>query len=374
MRRNLTQNTALVALLALALLAPLLSFSPFTASAENPSPIGVKRVYGANRLLTAVEVSKEFFPDGATDVVLATADTYPDALSAAPLARLYGAPILLTRESSLAAEVTAEIKRLGATKVTIIGGTKAVSDSVSSVLTGQGLNVERLFGADRYATSAAVASKVVSVGGEVAIVRGVGDTASTNAGAAAQERGFADALAASTLGMSGTKVATLLTTPTMLPQATASALASLKPAKTTVVGGDAAVSPSVYGLVASFSPSINRIRGLNRYATAIAVAKSVEQAAGHKAETLIFTTGQAFPDSLVGGSLTQRLSAPLITVPSDGPAGTGSAVARLQAALPELADYLIDHCGPTTKAIILGGENAVSPAMSAAIAALLTCD
>ena len=58
----------------------------------------VDRTEGDNRFLTAIETSKAYF-EGAESAVLCTAYNFPDALSAAPLARMLRGPLLLTMPS-----------------------------------------------------------------------------------------------------------------------------------------------------------------------------------------------------------------------------------------------------------------------------------
>ncbi len=66
---------------------------------------------------------------GATGVVLARGDLFPDALSGVPLAGVYGGPLLLTPPTILLPSVLVEIKRVLAPGGTVIlmGGTGALS-------------------------------------------------------------------------------------------------------------------------------------------------------------------------------------------------------------------------------------------------------
>ena len=118
----------------------------------------VHRVAGSGRIQTAAAVAK------ATDAVepvsrlafIANGYTYPDALSASPMATYNVAPILLTRQDTLANITSSTIKDLGITDVVIVGGTGAVSSAVeaqlASLLKGSS-HVRRIGGANRYQTS-----------------------------------------------------------------------------------------------------------------------------------------------------------------------------------------------------------------------------
>ena len=124
------------------------------------APDAVDRIGGDDRIDTAVRVSQEFFP-AAGAVVLARADTFPDALAAGPLAGFADAPILLTPSRRLDARVAAEIRRLGAQRVYVIGSTAALSAAVAEQA-AELAPVTRLQGRNRYATAEAVASEIAT--------------------------------------------------------------------------------------------------------------------------------------------------------------------------------------------------------------------
>ncbi len=100
------------------------------------APYGdVVRVAGNNRYRTAVALSEVTYPGGATTAYVATGELFPDALSAAPVAGINAAPLLLTpKEGPLPPEVRAELERLGVTKIIILGGPGAVSEAVQNEL------------------------------------------------------------------------------------------------------------------------------------------------------------------------------------------------------------------------------------------------
>ncbi|MED4202126.1 cell wall-binding repeat-containing protein, partial [Priestia megaterium] len=96
------------------------------------------RLAGTDRLDTSIQISKTGWPTGLTSsekaVILARSDNPVDALSAASLAGVKDAPILLTNTNSLDSRVLSEINRLGATKVYVLGSTGAISESVENTL------------------------------------------------------------------------------------------------------------------------------------------------------------------------------------------------------------------------------------------------
>jgi putative cell wall-binding protein len=179
-------------------------------NAVNPTD-SVLRIGGANRYETALAVA-EFFLDGSTptDLILATGQNYPDALSAGVLAQELDAPILLNDGGSLRADVKALIGDMGlGGTVHIIGGESAVPASIASELLSMGVTVNRLGGADRAATAAAVAAYL-------AVEQGYGDGSIM----LVNGNGFADALAAAPLAHDLGAVM-LLTNATSIPAATA---------------------------------------------------------------------------------------------------------------------------------------------------------
>lgn len=97
-----------------------------------------KRLSGNNRYKTAVAISQNGWKTSES-VVLARGDDYADALCAGPLAKKYGAPILLTEKEKLNAGTLAELKRLGVKNVFIVGGYGAISSNVESALTAAGM-------------------------------------------------------------------------------------------------------------------------------------------------------------------------------------------------------------------------------------------
>ena len=93
------------------------------------SGVPVTRIGGSDRFATAANVSAASFTS-AKEVLLTNGLQFPDALSGSAVARWFGGrPVLLTRKDCVPAATRAEIKRLGATKITALGGTAMVSDA-----------------------------------------------------------------------------------------------------------------------------------------------------------------------------------------------------------------------------------------------------
>jgi putative cell wall-binding protein len=147
----------------------------------------------------------------------------------------------LTRTGELPASTRSAITDVGVSTVWIAGGTGAVSGSVASAVDAlPGVAVERMAGADRYATAVAVADKAVENGWLAWSTVGV-----------ATGKNFPDALTGG-VAIGRKKGVMLLTEPTVLSPATKTAIEShaSEILKLTVVGGPGAVSAAVSNAIA----------------------------------------------------------------------------------------------------------------------------
>lgn len=276
----------------------------FTATANrtltaNFEPAGADRIAGSNRYGTAIEISQQGWLQGADTVVLARGDEYADALAGVPLAYQLDAPILLTRTNLLTPATKAEILRLGASKVIILGGTGAVSDAVAQELIVMGLTVERISGSGRYDTAAAIARKMAQGG-------------SFNTAYIAVGTDFADALSSSAYAaMSGCPI--LLVKTNSIPAPTTQAFTELWISKTVVIGGSGVISDTVFNQL----PGSQRISGSNRYNTAIALAERFLPA---ETSRVFIATGTDFPDAIAGGVLAAKYNSGVLLVRGDLPA------------------------------------------------------
>lgn len=254
------------------------------------------RVSGSNRYSTAVQMSKTTFPAGSVDtVVLATGENFADALAASGLAGAYEGSLLLTTRDAVPTVVLAELSRLGADKVVIVGGTAAVSASVETYLRNvAGYTVQRIQGSNRYATAAAIAREVKRLMG------------ADWSGTAFLVRGdqFADALAVSPFAYhKGYPV--LLTASTTLSGETRSVIGQTGVTDVVIAGGTSAVSATVMSTVKGLPGmrTVERVAGSNRYATASGMARYGERNFWGSAAYVGMATGANFPDALGGGAV-----------------------------------------------------------------------
>jgi subtilisin family serine protease len=258
---------------------------------EAPSP-QVFRLEGPDRYATTLAVSRSVFDTGtATTTVIASGENFPDALAASSLAGACGGPLLLTRTSSLPDGLLDELARISTTRVVIVGGEAAVGASVSEALMTAGFAVERVAGADRYETAAAVAEKLMGVLGV------------TKLPTAFLARGdlFPDALAAAPFAHAQ-GIPVLLTRPSALPTQTLAALASVEATEIVVLGSSSAVGTGVVGTLTTLpgAVSVSRWQGVDRYATAAQIARDGTGRGWATGSYFGVATGVDFPDALAG--------------------------------------------------------------------------
>lgn len=264
---------------------------PSVAPSEDPAgPARTERVAGEDRIETAVEVSQAAFPDGTDTVLLERSDTYPDALTGAPLAVVRDAPLLLTDPDELSSATDDEIERLDAERAVVLGGERAVSPAVVAALEASGVDVERVGGADRYATAAAIAAALPGNFGVAFLAEGANPDPA---------RGFPDPLSAAPYA-AFLRRPILLTASDELPLATAEALRDEGIRETVVVGGAAAVSEAVVEEVRDAGHGPRRLAGADRYATSVAVSDEALEA-GMDTSVLWLAAGTNWPDALTAG-------------------------------------------------------------------------
>ena len=257
------------------------------------------RAAGSDRYKTAVAASLLTYPSEHTKtVVIASGAGFADALSASALAGAVNGPVLLASRYDVPAAVLEEIKRLGATKAYVVGGTSALDDFVlRAIKTVPGMAYPtRIAGSDRYETSARVAETVASLDG----------SAFSHGAFVARGDTYPDALAAGPFAYSqGMPV--LLTRPTALPAGVASAIESLDITSTVICGDVTAVSTTVENEIRTLNSGATaaaRRGGATRYDTSAIIARyGLEQ--GWCADIYApfgYATGTNFPDALSGAS------------------------------------------------------------------------
>jgi putative cell wall-binding protein len=212
------------------------SISDATVAALDAYTTGsVRRLAGADRYETAAAVSRAIFAAPVPTAFVVTGENWPDALSAGAAAATAHSPVLLVRGTSIPPSTAAELDRLDPGRISVVGSSAVVSDSVAAQLAAYTTGgVTRLAGADRYATAAAVATQRWD-GFDVAwIVSGENWPDALVAGAAAGAQ----------------HAPVLLAAANSLPTATGQALVLGHPPRHVVVGSSAVVGHGPAGALA----------------------------------------------------------------------------------------------------------------------------
>ncbi|SDH76373.1 cell wall-binding repeat-containing protein [Agrococcus jejuensis] len=298
---------------------------------DAPQPQQPTRLAGADRFATSVALSQSAFPTGAPVVYLVSGTSFPDALSAGPAAAHEGGPVLLTTRESLPAVVGAEIDRLNPSRVVIVGGDPSISTAVAAqvgAIVGEE-NLERIAGANRYATSAMVATQVFGTSAVAYVASGEKFPDALAGGAAA---GAADA-------------PLLLVYGQVLDPDVAGAIATLGVDEARVIGSAASVSAATASAIDARVDVVQRLEGADRFATAVAVNQAFTTA-----PVAYVASGLTFPDALAGAAVAGAQGAPMyLTRPECLEPGVVADLARL--GYPAVT--------------ILGGTPSVSPAVEA---------
>lgn len=301
----------------------------------NSTPSPFARLAGADRVATAVAVSKAGW-SAAPAAVLASGSEYAESLPAAVLAAKVGGPLLLATTTSLPSNVSDELRRLGVSRVHVVG---SVATSIDSSLRSAGYEVIRVGSAgDRVGTAVALARAVGAQDATVVVVN--------------MER-YADGISAAALA-AGRGWPILLTNTSTIPQRTVDAWRSLGAKQILLVGGPVVIGNNVESFIAK-EAAVERLAGADRYATSVEV---VEKALSLGRETTVVhaATGVAFPDALSVGPLAARRNS--ITLLVDGTGARGDVASRT---------FLAESRADVTDLVILGGLSAVNSSADRAL-------
>lgn len=190
----------------------------------------VTRLEGENRYETAVSVAGEF--TDVDHVFVATGLEYADALAASAAAGADGVPVLLVNEGGVPDATEAYLEDAKPSSVTVLGGTKAVSEDTIEELGDYTETVERVAGENRYETAAALSA-----------LRGEADGVVLATG-----QDFPDALTGAAYAAMGEEPV-LLVQQERVPNASLAEFDRLAARAVLVFGGPAAVSDTVVELV-----------------------------------------------------------------------------------------------------------------------------
>jgi putative cell wall-binding protein len=290
------------------------------------------RLQGADRYETAAAVSAKAFQPNVPVAYLASGESFADALAAGPAAARGGGPVLLTQPGALPTSTATELNRLKPGAIVIVGGTTAVSSGVQTAVqqytTG---SVTRVSGADRYDTAGLLATTTFNANLDTVVV--------------ATGQNFPDALSGAPVAFDiGSGGPLLLVRGQDVPGSTVSALSQLHPQHIVVLGGPNVISDTVKSQLGTYSPSVTRRAGSDRYATSVDLSSFFYASA----TTVYLATGTNFPDALAAGSPAGIARGPVLLSRPD--------------CIPKAVNDEINRLNPTN-VYLLGGAAALSDAV-----------
>lgn len=251
------------------------------------------RLAGSDRYETAYAVAEQMkLNKGESkfkNVVVASGDNYPDALSGNYLAFTKNAPMLLTNQyevDNTAEYIKNSIEPNGT--VYILGQTSAVPASLEQKL--RGINIKRIGGSDRFETNLLILKEARVHGEELIVCSGLN---------------FPDAVSASAANRP------ILLADDKLSVSQKNYLSTIDPLKVYFIGGDKAVPKAVRD---EFTGNTVRLAGSDRFETSRLIAENLFPS--HQ-DRVILASGLNFPDALVGGAFNQDTRVPVLLVGPD---------------------------------------------------------
>ena len=184
------------------------------------SKYNLQTIAGSDRYETSAKIAQEIIKrTGTTQAVIASGETFADALTVAPLANKNNMPILLVQPNNIPKATQEVLKQIN--KTIIVGGEKTISNQVANKLP----NPTRIAGANRYETAKKIYEYGFKDRTEVNIANG------TN---------FADSLVIGSIDCP-----ILLAESNEVPESTKQAIKDSKFEKVNVFGGENSIDESV---------------------------------------------------------------------------------------------------------------------------------
>ncbi len=264
---------------------------------------------------------------------------------------------MLTNPYSLSFQAQAEIERLGARTVIIVGGSAAVAPAVELQVKNLSTqpSVKRLWGDTRTETALDIMKYGSSFWGDTLII--------------ANGFSFADALSISSYAAASATPIVLTLANGELDAQTISTVRAHSFKNILIVGGSSAVSGNVRSQLGS-SYNYVQLGGADRYETSTLIA---QWACGQSSaapfapsvklsfDNVVVASGANFPDALAGVSLSGAVHAPLLLVEND-------------ASCNNIQHFLKSHSSEVSYGYVLGGQEVLSEEVYTAIKQVTNAD
>ena len=316
-------------------------------SSNSKAEINVTRLAGKNRYATSIVVSKNFFKTKNQTAVLASGTDFRSALYASYMASSLKIPYLINPSSSLRADVTSELRRLGVSKLYIVGNTSNISNRVENDIKNLKIDVQRLSESSQTDINTLVDQKIYN---KYFPNQPRGDI---DSGIVINDKIFPDLLSsvpfvAETARTQGTYLGAYYKLPMT------SGYKFILGGTGTVPAGYKTLDGDIDGINAhnddeesseEYNYYTGRIAGTDRFETAVEIAKAYKPVLRKNINTVILVNGKDYPDALSSGIAgTYSNAAVLLTNP------TG---------LHESTKKFIQE-NNISKVIVVGGESSVS--------------
>ncbi len=288
------------------------------------------RLWGETALDTMTVIVNSAFSKADT-VVIASANGYWDALAASSLAGALNAPVLLTDPAGLSSQTATLVKKLGATKAYVCGGTAAVTSTVETQLKGNGVKtVVRLGGADAQETALLIAQELGQNRASTAIV--------------ATSDGYWDALSASPYAYANKAPIYLTDANGNLKQSVRAAIQAAGYDTIVIAGGPAVVPAQTEQVLSTLAKTVLRKQGQTAYGTSLDFANWAVST-GMTADLLGVATGTGYWDALTGAAFCGAKNSVLILADD--------------AYLDTVRGFVTPHAKDIYHGYVFGGEAAV---------------
>ncbi|KOR24223.1 cell wall-binding repeat-containing protein [Clostridium sp. L74] len=292
-----------------------LAFFLLVANSNVYAKSNSKRIAGMNKYDTSAAIA-EYGWEKSEFAIVASGEGFADALSAAPLAKKFNAPIILTEGKSLNPNAKKQLERLQVKKVIIVGGWAVISNNIEDQIKDLEIDVRRIYGISKYDTSLEVA-KEVGIKNGVVVTSGMG---------------FSDALSIASIA-ANKKMPIVLTPKADLPDNIKVFLNSTIYNKSYVIGGNAVISNTVQKNL----KNPKRIFGLDKYDTNAAILKEFSNQ--FNLDKIYVAAGTNYPDALSVSALAGITNSPIVLV--DGQSVNSNVMNFIQSNHPKINDVII---------------------------------
>jgi len=261
--------------------------------------VSLSRLSGRNRYETAANVSKSIFAS-ANNVIVTTGDSFKDSLVSINFANLVQATILYTTPNELKDFTRAEIARIRAKRVFVVGGPVAINESVvaeiRAIPTVQ--SVKRISGSNSSETA-------------IALAQAAKEFRTANTCILTSGSSYEEAIAAG--GLSGGKNYPILYVSAGVLRNETKDYIARNFSSVIIVGGTGAVPNAVESTLRGMGKTVTRVAGADNYEISRKIAASYFP----HATTTYVAAGNSFVDAVVGSVAAAWKNAPMVLVKGD---------------------------------------------------------